>query len=116
MSNTPEEMFNTILKNPDAMNKIMGLMQSLGENNVLQEKKSEKEEKVPLPFGLDNPEILLKLGTAFQKISSDDDPRLNLITAIRPYLNPKRLRTADQAMQLLKLSKMSSLLEELKIL
>ena len=116
MSNTPEAMLKNILGNPDAMDKIMGLMQSFGDEKSSTEAHSKKESSIPLPFGLDNPETLLKLGNAFQKISSDDDPRINLLLAIRPYLNQKRLQTADQAMQILKLSKMSSILEELKIL
>ncbi len=115
MANSPEDMIKSILNNPDAMQEIMGLMQ-----NLQKDEKEEKQDISPpapeLPFGLSNPEMLLKLTKAFGKIANEDDPRINLIMAIRPYLSEKRLKTADQAMQILKLSKMSSLFEELDIL
>ncbi len=117
MANAPEDMLKNILGNPAAMEQIMGLMQSFNKKESDGDSPEKKEEKpAALPFGLDNPETLLKLGNAFGKIANEDDPRVNLLKAIRPYLSEKRLRSADQAMQILKLSKMSALFEELKIL
>lgn len=109
-----EEMLKGILENPDTMKQIMGLMNAL--NNDNEQGKNNETPSVSLPFGLDNPETLLKLGNAFGKIANDNDPRINLIMAIKPYLNKNRLLGAERAMQILKLSKMSSLFEELKIL
>ena len=109
-----EEMLKGILENPDTMKQIMGLMNAL--NNDNEQGKKNETSSVSLPFGLDNPETLLKLGNAFGKIANDNDPRINLIMAIKPYLNKNRLLGAERAMQILKLSKMSSLFEELKIL
>ena len=110
-----EEMLKGILENPDTMKQIMGLVDSFkGKENSPQ--KENNKTSVSLPFGLDNPETLLKLGNAFGKIANDSDPRINLIMAIKPYLNSNRLEGADRAMQILKLSKMSTVLEELKIL
>ncbi|MBE7062796.1 MAG: hypothetical protein IJN25_04070 [Clostridia bacterium] len=117
MANAPEDMLKNILGNPAAMEQIMGLMQSFKSGETTENEPEAKKPSPPaLPFGLDNPETLMKLGSAFGKIANDDDPRINLLMAIRPYLNEKRLKSADQAMQILKLSKMSSLFEELKIL
>ena len=116
MANTPEEMLQNILGNPAAMEQIMGMIGAFQGNTA---EKSAEEPKTPkpspLPFGLDNPETLMRLGSAFSKISNDDDPRINLLTAIKPYLSKRRLQGAEQAMQILKLSKMTSLFEELKI-
>ncbi len=117
MANAPEDMLQNILGNPAAMEQIMGLMQSFNKKETMENEPEKKVEKpAALPFGLDNPETLMKLGSVFGKIANEDDPRINLLMAIRPYLNEKRLRSADQAMQILKLSKMSALFEELKIL
>ncbi len=116
MANAPEDMLKSILGNPEAMEQIMGIMQTVGGESKAAETKEKQEQKAPLPFGLENPETLLKLGKAFGKIASNDDPRVNLILAIRPYLSAKRAQSADRAMQILKLSQMSSLFEELKIL
>ncbi len=113
MANTPENMLKDILGNPEAMGKIMSMMQAFSGDS----KETDTENAAsPLPFGLDNPEMLARLGTAFRKMANDNDPRINLLMAIKPYLNKERSRGAEQAMQILKLSKMSSLFEELKIL
>lgn len=112
----PEDMLKNILGNPETMNKIMGMMQSFDDTGSKEVTEKKNNNSISLPFGLDNPETLLKLGNIFQKINTEDDPRINLLSAIKPYLNQKRLQTADQAMQILKLSKMTSVLEELKIL
>ncbi len=117
MANAPEDMLKNILGNPAAMEQIMGLMQSFkGDDTAADAPKSNTEKPTALPFGLDNPETLMKLGSAFGKIANDNDPRINLLSAIMPYLSEKRVKSAEQAMQILKLSKMSSLFEELKIL
>ncbi len=117
MENAPENILKNILGNPETMEQIMGLVQSFKSEDTTSETKEKRQSSVSaLPFGLDNPETLMKLGSAFGKIANDDDPRINLLIAIKPYLNQKRLQTAEQAMQILKLSKMSTLFEELKIL
>jgi len=117
MENAPEDMLKNILLNPEAMEQIMGLVQSFKTEDKSNETMEKKTPSVSaLPFGLDNPETLLKLSSAFGKIANDDDPRINLLIAIKPYLNKKRLQTAEQAMQILKISKISSLFEELNIL
>lgn len=117
MANAPEDMLKNILGNPAAMEQIMGLAKSF-QNKEKEENRIEAgaPPASSLPFGLDNPETLMKLGNAFGKIASDDDPRINLLIAIKPYLNEKRSRGAEQAMQLLKLSKMTALFSELNIL
>ncbi len=115
MANAPEDMIQNILGNPAAMEQIMGIVQSLKKEGI-EEKEEKSSSPAELPFGLNNPEMLLKLSNAFGKIASEEDPRINLLMAIKPYLSEKRLQSAEQAMQILKLSKMSSLFEEFKIL
>lgn len=110
-----EELLKNIMGNPAAMEQIMGLVQSFKETDSKSDEQQIKP-KDKLPFGLDNPEVLLKLGNAFGKMVNDDDPRINLLLAIKPYLNVKRIQNVDRAMQMIKLSKMSSVFEELKIL
>lgn len=110
-----EEMIKSLLENPDTMKQILGLVNSV-KGAETTEKENEKQNSVSLPFGLDNPETLLKIGTAFGKMANDNDPRINLILALKPYLNASRLQSAERVMQFLKLSKMSAVLEEMKIL
>ena len=109
-----EEMLKNLLENPQAIEQMSGLISALQSKGTADTESENKS--ISLPFGLDNPDVLIKLGNAFGKITSDNDPRINLLMAIRPYLNSKRANDAEKAMQLLKLSKISSVFEELKIL
>ncbi len=110
MENSAENMIQNILGNPQAMEKIMGMVQSL------QTKEPVQNEDAKLPFDFSNPETLSKISKMMQLMNSDDDPRINLLSAIKPFLSPRRIKGADQAMQLLKLSKISGLFEEFNIL
>ncbi len=112
MANAPEEMLKNILSDPATMEKLSGMIEAFGGMG-------NKEEASPsvgaLPFGLDNPEMLIKIGKAWNKAANEDDPRINLLAAMKPYLNEKRLRGAEQAIELLKLSKMTALFRDLQI-
>lgn len=113
MAAAPEEMLKNLLEDPSAMEKVSGMLQAF----MSSEKKNDApKNNSPLPFGLDNPETLMKIGRVWSEISETTTPDVNLLMAIKPYLNEKRRREADRAMQLLKLSKMSSLFHELNIL
>ncbi len=51
-----------------------------------------------------DPEMLIRLMGIFEKLRSNkNDPRCNLITALKPLLSPKRRQKADQALELMKL-------------
>ncbi len=54
-----------------------------------------------LPF---NPELLFRIAQLFEKLnSSRNDPRCNLINALKPMLSPARREKADRALELMKL-------------
>ncbi len=112
MANAPEEMLKNILSDPAAMEKISGMIESFGGMGG----QGETSPAVgALPFGLDNPEVLLKIGKAWNQANNADDPRINLLSAVKPYLNEKRLRGAEYAIQMLRLGKMTEVFRELKI-
>jgi len=110
MSSNPEDMLQSLFSNPEAMQKISSLLGSFsgGETDT-------KKEESSLPFGLDNPEMILKAKSMFDKISKEDDPRLTLLLALKPYLNKKRLDNVDNAIKILKMSKFSALFGEMDI-
>ena len=115
MSNSPEEMLKSILNDPESINKIGSLLSSLGgEDKGEPEQKNEGEEgTTPFPI---NPETLMRITGMYNKILKEDDPRVNLLYALLPYMNEKRKSNTEQAIKLLRMSKMSSLLGELNIL
>ncbi len=122
MSEFPEDIFQNILNNPEAMKTIGSMLSSLqgnGTENKDAEKGDKKEEQVkkddPFLGFLDNPEMLFKIGNMYKQISSEDDTRVNLLMALKPYLSEKRAERVDGAVKILKLSKMSSVLGDLNI-
>lgn len=60
-------------------------------------------------FNID-PDMLFKIMNIISKLNSrQNDPRCNLIAALRPLLSPQRRRKADAAIELLRLMSIFSL-------
>ncbi len=119
MPDFPEDILKNILNNQEAMNTIESMLSSLqgsGTKNedAVKDKKKDGGEN-PLSGILDNPEMLFKIGNMYRQISSEEDNRVNLLTALKPYLSKKRADKVDGAVKILKLSKMSSVLGDLNI-
>lgn len=107
MSSSPEEMIQNILSDPSAMEKIGSLLSGLSGDG----EREKKEEASPF----ENPEMILKMGQMLQKISGEEDDNTRLIMALKPYLSERRAQSADKAIKMLKLSKMTSLLGDVKL-
>ncbi len=115
MSGNPEAMIQNLLSDPETMKKIGSLLGSFGADEKEQKTEGKSEESV-LPPGLDNPETLLKISRMYKDITNEDDPRLTLLLALKPYLSSKRLDKVDSAIKFLKISKLTSLIGEIDIL
>lgn len=60
-------------------------------------------------FNID-PEMIFRMMNIMQKLNSrQNDPRCNLIAALKPLLSPERRRKADTAIELLRLMSIFSL-------
>ena len=60
-------------------------------------------------FNID-PDMLFRLMNIMQKLQSrNNDPRCNLIQALKPLLSPERRRKADTAIEILRLMSIFSL-------
>ncbi|MDP4092244.1 MAG: hypothetical protein Q8920_02695 [Bacillota bacterium] len=46
------------------------------------------------------------------KLNTNNDPRINLLSAIRPYLNNKRQKKLDSCLRLLQVSSLTRLMED----
>ena len=88
-----EETLNNIISDPDAMNKIMGLAQSLsgGQQKENQEKEPEPEEHPE--------ENLLKQGMEFLK-GSQNSREADLLNALKPFLKEEKRGKLDRALKL----------------
>lgn len=59
---------------------------------------------------------LLMLKDCYNKAMSDTDPRLSLLSALRPYLSESRTKSLEACLKLLRVYKMAGMLKETDIL
>lgn len=109
MSSGLDDMLKNILSDPEAMDKIGSVLGSLG---GVSEKESSS---APSSNDLAGMETLLMAKEMFEKVSKEDDPRLVLLNALRPYLNEKRTTKVDSAIKFLKVSKLAPLIKDFDI-
>ncbi len=70
------------------------------------------ENKSSDPESTVNPEIINTALQAMNRISSANDPRINLLHAIEPFMNTRRQRKIGNCIQLLQLAGLSRLLND----
>lgn len=110
-----------MLSSDDGKENISSLLSSFmgGSDNSQPNKVSEKKpEKLPVPSTGDlgiNPETLIKLTQAYKNSINKDDPRANLLRALRPYLSEKRASKLDNAIKLMSLTKLGSVVKDLNL-
>lgn len=100
MADDFNDKLNAILSNPELMKTISGLADKFASSD-----RAENE-------GTDNPPApdLGNIANIAKSINSDDDNRIRLLNALRPYMNSKRSANMDTAIKILKLTKLTSLL------
>lgn len=102
-----EEKLGAILSNPQMMEKIMGLAQSLGQSTQTSEPSpAPKQEAASLSQGLD-PALLRKLA-GFAGQSGVDQEQRALLQALTPYVNRERRAKLENAMRAAKLARLAS--------
>ena len=94
-----ESKLGEILSNPQMMQQIMGLAQSLGQP-------SEKSGTTARPSMPDPAACKTIAGVLSQ--SNMDAQQQNLLRALTPYLNQERIQKLEKAMRAAKLAKMAS--------
>ena len=104
-----DNMLKNVLSDPDAMQKIGSIAQSLGMSAPKAPETRENDSSMDV-------EALLKAKEMFDKISNEDDPRMTLLSALKPYLNRKRTEKLDSAMKILKISKLAPLIKDFNLL
>jgi len=69
----------------------------------------------PLTMGNMNSQIdtMMKIQQVYTKLTSNDDPTINLLMALKPHLNSKRAPILDNAIQVVRISKLPRILQEL---
>ena len=111
-----EEKLESILNNPQAMSQIMSLAQSLGGTGSDQSDSASSEPPPPPPSSPElqlDPKLLTGLASLLSQNSSEDDQRIALLNALKPFVKEQRHAKIDKAIQIAKLSRMARMALEL---
>ena len=99
-----EEKIGSILQNPEMMQKIMAMAQSLGASAPREEgKKAAASEGLPF-----DPAMLQRLSGMMGQGSVDPQQKA-LLQALSPYVNGKRIHKLENAMRAAKMAKIAAL-------
>jgi len=102
MDNIQSQM-NAILQNPEMMERIMAMAQSLGGSNP------SPEAAEPPPFSVpDIDPIMIQKLSGFLGQSNIDQNQQTLLHALVPYLNRTRIAKLEKAMRAAKLASLAS--------
>lgn len=103
-----QNQMNAILGNPEMMQKIMAMAQSLGQSQQANQEAEPSKQESP---GFSMPDIDLSMvqklsGLAGQ--SNIDNNQRTLLKALTPYLNRDRIAKLERAMRAAKMANMAS--------
>ena len=96
-----EKEISKALSDPDIVNKVQGMLSSLGSGEG-----GEKSEESSLPI---TPNMLSALGSQL------NDDRTRLLMAIKPFLSEKRAPYMDSALTILKFASVGKIGKDLKL-
>ena len=99
-----EDKLNAILGNPQMMQQIMALAQSMNQNQPEQQQVPTQNES---QGAFIDPALLGKLAGLLGQSGIDRNQR-TLLDALCPYLTPNRIQKLEKAMQAAKLARMAS--------
>ena len=110
-----EDKLQSILANPDAMNQIMSIAQSISgsaSNNQSDTDILQPEDDPPVDYRSSTSAFdsldprLLQLGmTLLSEYNRQDDDKVALLTALHPFIKENRYAKLDQAIQIAKLAR-----------
>lgn len=107
-----EEKLNSVLSDPEQMQKIMSIAQSLGASMPqmtmepsAQQPPSDQESTEPSPERRQSAPVQTSDAAALLKQASRlDKKQENLLNALRPFLRPARRQKFDRALQIARIS------------
>lgn len=97
-----EQKLGAVLNNPQLMQQIMSMAQSMGAQSPPEQKPPEPQQAMP---SID-PGMLSKLA-GLSKQSSIDRDQQALLKALNPYLNKDRISRLERAMRAAKMAKLA---------
>ena len=102
-----EEKIGAILNDPNMMQQIMSMAQSLGQNQPAPEPPPKDAKQVNTGLNFD-PAMIQKLTSLAGKASIDKNQH-SLLQALRPYLSAQRISKLEKAMRAAKMAQIAGL-------
>ena len=101
MADEFQDKLNSMLSNPDLMKTISAIASGFGNGS------NENQQA----YSVDSPtDIGAELSSVVSSINDNNDSRINLLYALKPYMRSARADQMDMAIKILKLTKLTSLL------
>lgn len=101
MADDLSEKLKSMLENPEILNMIGNLANSMGASPD-----ADKNENAEY-------DATSSIKTALNSINAGSDNRITLLTALKPYMSVGRTKHIDTAIKILKISKISSIFKDL---
>lgn len=101
------ELLAQVMSNPQAMEQINALAQSLGLQGSPEPSSPPPPSSAPMPDGM--PDATQLVGTLFQMSRSmgGDDRQVALIQALKPFVRPERAQKLERAIQIARISRLA---------
>ena len=113
MDGNLSEMLSSVLSDPDAMKKLMGVAQNfMGSAESGEDKKSVAAEQNREEEKEQTEEV--RSARRFPIDTASNNERIALIAALRPYLSPERKEIADSLIKMLKMMKLADISKLIK--
>ena len=105
-----ESKIGSILENPETMQKIMALAQSLntGQGKDQKQPPSKQQNEAPINVFPDLDLSMIQKLSGIAKQSGIDKNEQSLLTALRPYLSRERINKLEKAMRAAKMARMAT--------
>ena len=101
------DKIKTLLDNPEASKLLSGMLQNSGNTEIIPDESAPKNPQ--------NTEALSRIQNVLGEISSGSDPRINLLSALKPYMNSQRSEHIDRAIKIMRVAKMTSIFKDLDL-
>ena len=109
MDDNISEMLKGVMSDPETMSKLMSVAQGLmGSQPSGNDKPHDTEPKQSTEASEPEPKAQPS-NAKHNPLSSGNEERIALISAIRPYLSPERRRSADSLIKMLKMMKLADM-------
>lgn len=107
-----EDIIGSVMSSPESMEKIMDIVRIFGAEN--EEEKKEKSSLSISDMGLAgiDPAMISKIMELLSEYNADGDRRINLLSAIRPFLRQEDGFHIERAIRIVKLSHVAKSLFE----